>query len=323
MPARCLVRGSINVDEFFQVKDFVRAGETISSNDLVKRPGGKGANQAVAIARAGAIIDLVGAVGQDGLWVRAELKKSGVGVESVSIAEENTGRAIIQVTDLGENSIILYKGANYASLPPHTIHPDTTHIVLQNETPMSSTVEYLARASSSKICTIFNPSPMPTPEQLKAFPWHQLTWLIVNSGEALDLCKALDLNVPDSNESASALDVAKPLLLRLSSYMTTTNVVCTLGADGVLAKFTLVDEPEPVYLPAAKLQGTTRDTTGAGDCFTGYMVAGLMRFEDKRPTAADYISVLERCVQAAGMCVEKRGALASIPMRKDVDARLT
>ncbi|KAJ6598243.1 Ribokinase-like protein [Mycena vulgaris] len=340
MPARCLVRGSINVDEFFQVKDIVRPGETISSDHLVKRPGGKGANQAVAVAHAGAMVDLVGAVGQDGLWVRDELEESGVRAEAISIAEENTGRAIIQVTDLGENSIrafwlsvpslfftypiftVLFKGANYATLPSHTIHPDTTHIVLQNEIPLPSTIEYLARAATSNISTIFNPSPMPTPAELKAFPWHQLTWLIVNSGEAFDLCKALDLVVPAVSASASAVDTAKPLLSSLSSYLAMTNVVCTLGADGVLAQFTLLGESEPVHLPAAKLQGTTRDTTGAGDCFTGYMVAGLMRLEGQEATSEDYVSVLKRSVQAAGMCVEKRGALASIPLAADVDARL-
>ncbi|KAF7369193.1 Ribokinase [Mycena venus] len=303
MPARCLVRGSMNVDEFFQVKEIARPGETISSENLVKRPGGKGANQAGAIARAGAIVDLVGAVGQDGLWVRDELKGTGVGVEGVSVVEENTGRALIQVNEVGENSIILYKGANYASVPLYTIHPDTTHAVFQNEIPLSSTLEYLSRASSLKISTVFNPSPMPTSEELKTFPWHQLTWLIVNSGEALALCKALDLEVQDVSASTSAVDTAKPLLSCLSSHLPTTNVVCTPRRR------------------RPKLQGTTRDTTGAGDCFTGYMVAGLIRLEGKA-TTADYVTVLKRAVQAAGMCVEKRGALASIPLAEEVDARL-
>ncbi|KAJ7312889.1 Ribokinase-like protein [Mycena albidolilacea] len=327
MPARCLVRGSVNVDEFFQVKEIARPGETISAENLVKRPGGKGANQAGALARAGAIVDLVGAVGQDAPWVRDELRETGIGVGDVSIVEEHTGRALIQVNELGENSIILYKGANYASVPPYAIHPDTTHAVFQNEIPLSSTLECIARcASSSQISTIFNPSPMPTAEELKSFPWHQLTWLIVNSGEALDLCRALGLAVPDTSASASAADTARPLLARLSSHMPTTNVVCTLGADGVLAQFTptlLGGESEPVYLPAAKLQGTTRDTTGAGDCFTGYLVAGLMGLGQKPvATAADYVAVLKRAVQAAGMCVEKRGALASIPLATQVEARL-
>jgi ribokinase len=233
---------------------------------------------------------------------------------------------------------VLFKGANYAPIPSHTIHPDTTHVVLQNEIPLSLTIECLARASSSKISTVFNPSPMPTPEELKGFPWRYLTWLIVNSGEALDLCKALDLEVPNvgASTSASVVDMGKSLLSCLSSHLSTTNVVCTLGADGVLAQFI---SQRPVHLPAAKLQGATRDTTGAGDCFTGYMVAGLMHLEGQTVTAADYIDVLKRAVQvggfffrplipsdcifqAAGMCVEKRGALASVPLGADVDARL-
>jgi len=306
------------------VKEIARPGETISSENLVKRPGGKGANQSGAIARAGGIVDLVGAVGQDGLWVRDELKETGVGVGGVSIVEENTGRALIQVNAQGENSIILYKGANYASIHAYAIHPHTTHAVFQNEIPLSSTLEALARASSSKISTIFNPSPLPTPKELKTFPWHQLAWLIVNSGEALDLCTALELDLQDASAGGSAVDTARPLLSRLSSHMPTTNVVCTLGADGVLAQLTLLGEAEPVYLPAAKLQGTTRDTTGAGDCFTGYMVAGLMRLEEQVQTiaVADHVAVLKRAVQAAGMCVEKRGALASIPLAAEVEARL-
>ncbi|KAJ6498576.1 Ribokinase-like protein [Mycena vitilis] len=322
MPARCLVRGSMNVDEFFQVKEIVRPGETISSESLVKRPGGKGANQAGAVARAGAIVDLVGAVGQDGLWVRNELKGIGIGVEGVSIVEENTGRALVQVNELGENSIILYKGANYASIPPYEIHPDTTHVVLQNEIPLSSTVKCLARASSSKISTIFNPSPMPTSEEFESFPWHHLTWLIVNSVEALALCNALKLEIQSGVGSASPVEAAKPLLSGLSSFMPTTNIVCTLGADGVLAQFILFKQSEPLYLPAAMLQGTIRDTTGAGDCFTGYLVDGLMRLEGQEVTLKDYTEVLRRSVQAAGMCVEKQGALASVPLGVDVDARL-
>lgn len=203
---------------------------------------------------------------------------------------------------------VLAKGANYAPLPPHTIHPDTTHILLQNEIPLPTTLEFLAHASST-ISTILNPSPMPAPEQLKMFSWDKLTWLIVNSGEAAGLCKALDLDVHETDATA-AVEVAKPLVFRLSSHMPTTNIVCTLGADGVLAKFCSLDS-EPIYLPAAKLQGTTRDTTGAGDCFTGYMVAGLMRLEGREPSREDYISVLRRCVQVGFkivICSSKRNA---------------
>ncbi|KAJ7843131.1 Ribokinase-like protein [Mycena olivaceomarginata] len=304
MPARCLVRGSVNVDEFFQgnLKEIARPGETISAEISSSAPAAKAQiKRGLLRAPEPSLISSV-------QWARTLLGcgmncgRTGIGVGDVSIVEEHTGRALIQVNELGENSIILYKGANYASVPPYAIHPDTTHA-------------HDIQPISDAHC-----------RELKTFPWHQLTWLIVNSGEALDLCRALGLAVPDTSVSASAADTARPLLARLSSHMPTTNVVCTLGADGVLAQFTptlLGGESEPVYLPAAKLQGTTRDTTGAGDCFTGYLVAGLMGLGQKPvATAADYVAVLKRAVQAAGMCVEKRGALASIPLAAEVEARL-
>jgi ribokinase len=94
------------------VKDIVRPGETISSESLVKRPGGKGANQAGAIARAGAIVDLVGAVGQDGLWVRDELKEIGVCVEGVSIVE------VCACNGLDHHGFILHSGKHWACTDP-------------------------------------------------------------------------------------------------------------------------------------------------------------------------------------------------------------
>ncbi|KAF7324656.1 Ribokinase [Mycena kentingensis (nom. inval.)] len=301
MPPRCLVRGSINIDEFFKVKDFVLPGQTISSSNLVKRLGGKGANQSVAIARAGGIVDFVGAVGQDGLWVRDDLERAGVNVDGILVVEESTGRAIIQVNKGGEN--ILFKGANYASVPPQLqpFHPDTTHVVFQNEVPLDSTIAFLTLAAEKHISTVFNPSPMPTPDELKFFPWDKLTWLVVNAGEAADLCSHLGLRVAPSDLDSSPKTAS--LLIALASHMPRTNIVCTLGADGVLAK--LLVEPDPVHLPAATLDGPPLDTTGAGDCFTGYMVAGLMALAGKM--TSDYLQVLRRATQAAGMCVEKAG----------------
>ncbi|KAF7303855.1 Ribokinase [Mycena indigotica] len=316
-PPRCLVRGSINVDEFFQVQEFVQPGQTISSNDLVKRLGGKGANQSVAIARAGGLVDFVGAVGSDGLWVKDELKVAGVNVEGMLLVKENTGRAIIQVNAAGENSIILFKGANYTSISPQKIHSDTTHMVFQNEVPLQSTIEFLTSAASSNIATVFNPSPMPTRNELQSFPWNQLTWLIVNEGEVSELCTMLDLAVPQ--QSTSPNKAAQSLVLTLSIRIPSTNIVCTLGADGVIAKFCLF--PETVHVPAAQLSGPPLDTTGAGDCFTGYLVAGLMKL-GSTATISEYLQVLQRATKAAGMCVEKAGAASSIPLGIDVDVRM-
>ncbi|PBK71843.1 Ribokinase-like protein [Armillaria solidipes] len=326
--ARCLIRGSINIDEFFHVKDIVRPGETISSNNLEKRAGGKGANQAVAVARAGGQVDLVGAIGRDGIWVKSQLENAGVDVSGVLVAEESTGRAVIQLTSKGENSIILYKGANFSSIPQRPMHPRTTHILLQNEIPFPDTLAQITAANDPSLpqplSTIFNPSPMPSQTQLLQFPWDKLTWLIVNEGEASDLVDIL-LPSPASlvpNEDYASLS-AYPVILRLAERIPTTNIVCTLGAAGVLALLPSF-EGNPVYLPAARLEGTVRDTTGAGDCFTGYLVAGLMKIEqEETPLTRDRLTdVLRRCVQAAGMCVEKRGAMESIPAGSDVDTRL-
>ncbi|TFK52880.1 Ribokinase-like protein [Heliocybe sulcata] len=331
--ARCLVRGSINIDEFFHVRDIVRAGETTSSSGIETRAGGKGANQAVAVAKAGGHVDLVGAVGKDGLWVLRQLQEGlGVNVDEVAVADEQTGRAIIQLAESGENSIILYKGANYTALETPETLPSASHLLLQNEIPFSSTLAYLFLAYSEGIPTIFNPSPMPTPDELRTFPWAQVTWLLVNEGEAVDLLKALgEPNItPFAAPEAEGLPKTPSLLTsysviarlsKHSSFAQTVNIICTLGSAGVLAL--LPSLSQPIYVPAAKLQGCVRDTTGAGDCFAGYLVAELMKLpKDMVLDEETMTGILEICVQAAGICVERRGAMESIPTRIEVLERL-
>ncbi|KZT26111.1 Ribokinase-like protein [Neolentinus lepideus HHB14362 ss-1] len=329
--ARCLVRGSINIDEFFHVRDIVRAGETTSSSGIETRAGGKGANQAVAIAKAGGQVDLVGAIGEDGRWVLDQLKKFGVNVDDVRIAEESTGRAIIQLAESGENSIILFKGANYAGLDsPPTLKP-TSHLLLQNEIPFASTLSYLSLAHSEGILAIFNPSPMPTTDELRTFPWDQVSWLLVNEGEATDLLKTLGApNVTPFEAPENGLPKTPSLLTsysaiarlsRHSSFSQSVNIICTLGSAGVLAL--LPSLSQPIYVPAAKLLGQVTDTTGAGDCFTGYLVAELMKLPSGSALDEETMTqILKICVQAAGICVERKGAMGSIPARSEVFERL-
>ncbi|KAI0058468.1 Ribokinase-like protein [Artomyces pyxidatus] len=318
MSPRCLVRGSLNIDEFFHVQGIVRPGQTISSTGFERRGGGKGANQAAAVARAGEPVSIVGAVGDDGAWLLRDLKEMGVSVDGVCTVsvrmprlalcgalsvcvtviyalrtQEPTGRAIIQLTPAGENCIILHKGANYALQDtPAQIEQSLlgmSHLLLQNEIPWQTTVAYLTHAHDRGLVTVFNPSPMPSDDEIRS----------TYAPRIGDIGKA-------GPKRAAAVHEHR----------------VTLGAAGVVAL--TVGALMPVYLLAAELQGDVRDTTGAGDCFTGYLVAGLMQVDPSEVlTTREATTLLRRSVQAAGMCVEKRGATESMPKRVDVEARLS
>ncbi|KIY52994.1 Ribokinase-like protein [Fistulina hepatica ATCC 64428] len=320
----CIVRGSVNCDEYFQVKQIGKPGQTISSRSYSKNVGGKGANQALAAARAARSnttdVEFWGAVGNDGLWLRDSLKDWGVGVSELAVlVDVPTGRALIQVADDGENAILLFPGANFDESRENNTSDiasyfpaETTHLILQNEITMRSTLFALdaAKQGGHNITTVFNPSPMPSPDQLRAFPWAKVDWLLINEGEGEELCALLS----SARAAKSSSDVLASLV-GLPAFAHT-NIICTLGGDGLVAAVrTANGERTVIRLPASKLQGDIRDTTGAGDTFTGYFVRGLMEGDN-------FEICLKRAIQAAGMCVERRGTVASIPLRRDVDARL-
>ncbi|KZO99247.1 Ribokinase-like protein [Calocera viscosa TUFC12733] len=321
MAPTCLVRGSLNIDEFFRVPHIVNAGETISSTgDLTRRAGGKGANQAAAIARAGGHVELVGAVGKDGQWLKQELYDAGVGVEGVDVYEDiSTGRAIIQLTPEGENCIILYAGTNLLPLGPPSEHlvPPITHLLLQNEIRQDTTLAFLKYAKQNGIKTVYNPSPLLPPEEIAKFPWDMVDYLLLNEHEAAALA---DATSPGQTSKPPGLSEGAPgdadVLSRLQQpQFENCIIILTLGAQGVVAS---ISKDELYYLPVAKLRGTTRDSTGAGDCFTGYFVSGLLQGIEKD----NWKTLLQRCVVAAGMCVERPGAMGSIPTAAEVDARI-
>ncbi|EAU89206.2 sugar kinase [Coprinopsis cinerea okayama7 len=325
--SKCAVRGSI-------MDQIAKPGETKASKLHESRIGGKGANQAVAIARAGGLVQFYGTIGKDGVWIKEQLKEHGI--------DKPTGRAIIQVGDDGENSIILFPGANHSELHEQQKFSsgrpwfgNATHLLLQNEIHPRSTLHALHEAAN--MVTIFNPSPMPPADQIREFPWTKIDWLLVNEGEAEALLRILGppppLNIRPASISAMS---TKDIVFCLASHpsFASTNIICTLGPDGVLAfvpEFhrpgTKHEAPSFMHLPPAKLEGDFRDTTGAGDCFTGYFVQGLMEFgPDARPghhiTERDLAMLLRKCNLAAGMSVEKPGTIDSIPSRAAVESRL-
>ncbi|ORX37823.1 ATP binding protein [Kockovaella imperatae] len=316
MPAsRCLVRGSINIDEFFHLPHIVRPGETISSTDFARKPGGKGANQSYAVAKAGGQVDLDGCIGQDGTWVKEYLEAGGVDVHRLQVLkDEVTGRAIIQ---------ILHKGANfYAPSEPQQLDLSSyTHLLLQNEIPLPITLEHLTTAASHSITTVFNPSPMLSTSELRSFPWDSLSWLIVNEGELADLLSALGSSTsrPSSSEGENLRGKAEEdlrLLHENQHFSSSTSIICTLGAQGIIYFQPRSNLPVNMgHLPAAKLQKPVKDTTGAGDCFAGYFVAGLM-------AGLELEEVLRICLTACAICVESAGAMESYASRDEVLKRL-
>jgi ribokinase len=193
-------------------------------------------------------------------------------------------------------------------LRPHT------HLVLQNEIPFEDTLACIV-ATRSDVSVIYNPSPLPSSEQLSSIPWDKVRWLVVNEIEAMGLLSYIqdaESGVSDESDLPHAWSIPCPslkphfrTLFRLSRLpsFSTTGVVCTLGPHGVVAFIPWLSvsksvmHAEPIYLPAATLRGDIRDTTGAGDCFTGYLTAGLMESEGKTTIEReDYVAILQRCV---------------------------
>jgi ribokinase len=213
--------------------------------------------------------------------------------------------------------IVLHKGANFSlSDPPAQGDVERhlmgmSHLLLQNEIPWATILAFLKYAHARGLVTIFNPSPMPLDIQLQAFPWVALSWLIVNEGEAGSLLRviggnhryhefegAYPANWPDDNNIRSAFSTLNRLCL--GEHLASTSIVCTLGAAGVLASIRGLGET--LYFPAAALEGNVRDTTGAGDCFTGYFVASLMRFGSKQLSKDDAVELLRLSVQVCLSC---------------------
>lgn len=149
-------------------------------------------------------------------------------------------------------------------------------------------------------------------QEIVRFPWTKVDWLIVNHIEARSLLESLSLDVAPEDVKEILRKLAdQPVLAR-------TRIVCTLGADGVMAS---VPGIPAVFVPAAPLQGPVVDTTGAGDTFAGYFVAELMSLGRQEVEEADVVRLLRVATRAAAMCVERAGTVDSMPMAEEVERR--
>lgn len=285
--------GSINIDHVYRVPHLVQPGETLSSSSYQALLGGKGANQSIALARAGAEVKHIGRYGHNDTWVLNLLKEAGVNCDLISTSTLPSGHAIIQVDDNAENCIILYAGANHSFAPEQlpTLLKDAHSgdwLLLQNE--CSCTAEMIQLAAQLGLKVAFNPAPMtPSVQQL---PIASLSLLIVNEIEVLQL-----LNLP----TFDLTQITKVLKTQYDQL----SIIVTLGAKGAV----WVDQTQTIQVPALPVKAV--DTTGAGDTFIGFALAALSQGHDIR-------YALELGCKAAAICVQRAGAAQSIPTLQEV-----
>ena len=291
---KVLCFGSLNIDYTYRVSHFVRQGETLAAESLQVFSGGKGLNQAVALARAGAETWMAGAVGEDGRFLLEELAAAGVRTDHVCVLQqERTGNAIIQNDRAGDNCILLYGGANRA-VTEGQVDAVLQHfgagdwLLLQNEINQLPYIMRQAHARGMKIA--FNPSPMEA--RVLEYPLESVDLFLLNRVEAAQLAGT------DGTDGQA-------LLAALRGRFSRAAVVLTLGADGAV----YTDGAETVQQAAYPVQAV--DTTAAGDTFTGFFLAARMRGEGA-PRAMELAS------RAAAIAVTRRGAAPSIPTFAEV-----
>lgn len=278
--------GSINADHIYRVPHFPAPGETLAATSYTRNLGGKGANMSVAMTRARRKVVHIGAVGSDGGWALDMFKAEGIDTRHIHLAGP-TGHAIIHVDDTGENAITIVPGAN-REIPISAVSAALAKAVqgdiflFQNETNLQPDAARLAKARGMFI--VYAAAPFDAAAVQAVLP--HLDLLIMNEGEAAQLSLAMSLEISD-------LPVA--------------NVIVTLGAKGC-RWFNGADASMTDY-PAPKVNVV--DTTGAGDTFTGYLVAGLDGGNPIRAAIGDALA-------AAAIMVTRHGTANVIPTLDEV-----
>jgi len=277
--------GSINIDHIYRVPHFPMPGETLLSDSYSKGLGGKGANQSIAIARAGGQVVHIGAIGEDAVWTRDILAESGVIVDSVAVLDSPTGHAIINVDKTGENCIVLFDGANVLLSEGQISTGLSTAnagdwLLLQNEVSGGRFAARLARAKGMKIAYVAAPFDAENVREMIDI----VDLLSVNEGEAAQVCAALGV-------SEDEIPVEKLLITR--------------GGNGISFR------DGPTLYSQDIFQVTPVDTTGAGDTFMGYFLSELDAGKDPQ-------EALRVAAAAAAIQITKKGTAEAIPLMEGV-----
>lgn len=281
---RVCVVGSVNVDQFFRVTALPHAGETVLGSAVATEPGGKGGNQAVAAARAGADVQFVGAIGTDpaGARLRAHLSANGVGLDGLQELTVASGSAVILVDDHGENMIVVAPGANghltLSSAAARAVIADCEVLLVQLEVPIATAVAAAREARSVGATVIVNASPVSADPGL---------------GDLADVTDVVIVNEAEEPHWA----------------WPTRHFVVTRGAHGASYRGPDGD----VDVPSPEVEAI--DTTGAGDVFAGVLASAWATGHDRALRVACAAGALATLVSGAGDCAPVAEAIDDVLTR--------
>ncbi len=283
--------GSVNIDHVYEVDHFALPGETIASTRYGIFAGGKGFNQSIALARAGAPTRHVGAVGRDAAWLIERLQREGIDIAQIKATDMPTGHAIIQVARTGENAIVLHGGANGTVAAEDVARAVAScsrgdFLLVQNET--SAVAEAIREGKRRGVKVVFNPAPMSP--AVHDYPLQDVDLFILNETEAEDLTGRSTPELVRVDMVASFPDAA---------------TVLTLGREGAV----FMNATGILHQPGCAVKAI--DTTAAGDTFIGYFLAEFMR-------TGEPVKALKLGCRAAAISVTRPGASDSIPWLQEV-----
>ncbi|PWG00659.1 ribokinase [Levilactobacillus bambusae] len=301
MTNRVTVLGSLNVDTILQIERNPKPGETLSANEKSNAAGGKGANQAVAAVRAGAKTAFIGKVGQDGegeMMINA-LKVDGIDTAAIAVdAKAGTGSATILLDSNGQNSILVYGGANQRVTETEVSAAEQTiaasdFLITQFETPQETAKVAFETAKKNGVVTILNPAPATTIDS--------------------ELLSLTDLVIPNETESAllTGIDVTDEASMDENAAkfreMGAKNLIITVGDKGAYYN---TENAGHGFVPAFKVKAV--DTTAAGDTFIGALSSQL------NPDLSNVEEALTFAQRASSLTVQRLGAMPSIPTIAEV-----
>lgn len=298
-----VVFGSLNLDLVAYAQVLPTLGQTVTGEKLLRFPGGKGLNQAIAAKRSGSQVKMIGALGADaeGEFLRQILNEEEIDSSSISTANEQTGIAVIEVAKDAQNRILIIPGANA------TVKFDKSQLLSQSnnpkvclaqlETPIKEVTKFLLAGKELNCTTILNPAPV---QKLDLETIKACDYLVVNESEASFLAG----NTVENLTQEEAKQIAKKLLSNGSK-----KVIITMAEKGSLYLATEGEQQE-IYTPAYKVNAV--DTTAAGDAFCGALATALA----KNNSISDS---LKFAAAAGALATTKAGAVPSIPSQTEIN----